>query len=91
MCTLIAGPVLDRDAIVTSQSNVGAAARHSAIPHFVAPIGTDVPEPATYIIVGTVLIAFSVIVHVLRRRRLNEIGATEAVAQESAPSVSRES
>ena len=91
ICTLTAGPVLDRDAIVTSQSNVSAATQHSAIPHFVAPIGTDVPEPATYIVVGTVLIAFSVIVHVLRRRRLSEVVAADTVAEESAPSVSSES
>ena len=91
LCTLTAGPVLDRDAIVTSRSNVSAATHSSAIPHFVAPIGTDVPEPATYIVVGTVLIAFSVIVHVLRRRRLNEIASVDAAAEKSAPSVSPES
>lgn len=91
VCTLTAGPVLDRNAIVTSQSNVSAATHPSTIPHFVAPIGTDVPEPATYIVVGTVLIAFSVIVHVLRRRRLNEMDSVDAVAEKSAPSVSPES
>lgn len=80
-CTLTAGPVLDRGAIVTSKSNVGAAARHSPIPHFAAPIGTDVPEPATYLVVGTVLIGFSIGVHALRRRRMDKVAAITTAAE----------
>lgn len=84
VCTLSAGPVLDPQAIVAPHSNPRAAA-----PHFAAPIGMDVPEPATYIIVGTVLIGFSIIVHVLRRRRSHEIaeGADQATVRDRGASV----
>jgi hypothetical protein len=74
ICTLTAGPVLDRNSIAAPQPSADAAARRFATPHFAAPIGMDVPEPATYLVVGTVLIGFSIGVHALRRRHVNKVG-----------------
>jgi hypothetical protein len=45
----------------------------------------DVPEPATYVVVGTVLIAFSAVMHMVRRRRAARIYDRAADAAEAAP------
>ncbi len=73
-----AGPLLDRDRTMNAPQPA-AAPSHSSLPAAAADM--DVPEPATYMVVGTVLITFSVIGHVLRRRR---------IAMEQRVSVSRD-
>jgi hypothetical protein len=81
--TVCAKPVLQHEAHVSADisGGVNTTANHTFVEHPVM----DVPEPATYIVVGTALIAFSVAVHMVRRRRAARICDRAADASETGP------